>query len=90
MAKSEIVNGVLVFRPDELTDKEIVEWRRKAFAETKLYWEVLNRRKVNTKFPATEMMVTRWLFWGWVEVHVISVIRRSMTDIVQSIKRLLR
>ena len=90
MAKSEIINGVLVFRPDELTDKEIVEWRRKAFAETKLYWEVLNRRKVNTKFPAAEIMVTRWLLWGWVRVHVISVIRRSMTDIVQSIKRLLR
>lgn len=90
MTKSEIVNGVLVFRPDELTEKEIIEWRRKAFAETKLYWEVLNRKRVNTKFPVTEIMVARWVFLGWVEVHVISVIRQSMTDIVQSIKRLLR
>lgn len=89
MTKSEIVNGVLVFRPDELTEKEIIEWRRKALAETKLYWEVLNRR-VEPKSPAVEFMgFTRWLFWGWVEVHVISVIRQSMTDIVQSIKRLL-
>lgn len=90
MAKSEIVNGVLVFRPDDLTEKEIVEWRRKAFYETKLYWEVLNRR-VEPKSPAVKFMrFMRWLFWGWVEVHVISVIRRSMTDYVQSIKRLLR
>ena len=38
---SEVINGVLVFGPDDMTEEEYLAWRTKMVAETDLYWEEL-------------------------------------------------
>jgi len=45
---SEVINGVLVFRPDDLTPEEYAEWRIRTVAETNLFWERLQMGVVNT------------------------------------------
>jgi len=45
---SEVINGVLVFRPDDLIPEEYAEWRIRTVAETNLFWERLQMGVVNT------------------------------------------
>ncbi len=44
---SEVINGVLVFGPDDMTEEEYRAWRTKMIAETDLYWEVLRMKYRN-------------------------------------------
>jgi hypothetical protein len=45
--KSETINGVLVFMPDDMTDEEYLKWKRKKIAEINLYLELLDERRRN-------------------------------------------
>lgn len=59
---SEVINGVLVFRPDDLTPEEYAEWRVEAVAYTNLFWESLaikHRNKPNGCW------LLRKLRYGW-------------------------
>ena len=40
---SEVINGVLVFGPDDMTEEEYLAWRKEKIAETDLYWEELRK-----------------------------------------------
>lgn len=44
---SEVINGVLVFGPDDMTEEEYLVWRKKKVAETDLYWEELRMKYRN-------------------------------------------
>jgi hypothetical protein len=44
---SEVINGVLVFGPDDMTEEEYLAWRTKMVAETDLYWEELRMKYRN-------------------------------------------
>lgn len=44
----EVINGVLVFRPDNLTDDEYHAWRIKKVAEINFYWERVGKQRNNT------------------------------------------
>jgi hypothetical protein len=59
---SEVINGVLVFRPDDLTPEEYAEWRIKAVAETNLFWESLAVKHEN---GSTGCWLLRKLRYGW-------------------------
>lgn len=40
---SEVINGVLVFGPDDMTEEEYLNWRKEKVAETDLYWGELRK-----------------------------------------------
>ena len=44
---SEVINGVLVFGPDDMTDEEYLAWRAKKIADTNLYWKRVEERQKN-------------------------------------------
>jgi len=44
---SEVINGVLVFGPDDMTEEEYLNWRKEKVAETDLYWEELRMKYRN-------------------------------------------
>lgn len=44
---SEVINGVLVFGPDDMTEEEYLAWRDKKIAETNLFWERMEERQKN-------------------------------------------
>lgn len=44
---SEVINGVLVFGPDDMTEEEYLAWRAKKIAETNLFWERMEERQKN-------------------------------------------
>ena len=44
---SEVINGVLVFGPDDMTEEEYLAWRAKKIADTNLYWKRVEERQKN-------------------------------------------
>lgn len=44
---SEVINGVLVSGPDDMTEEEYLAWRKKKVAETDLFWEELRMKYRN-------------------------------------------
>jgi hypothetical protein len=44
---SEVINGVLVFGPDDMTEEEYLNWRKEKVAETDLFWEELRMKYRN-------------------------------------------
>lgn len=44
---SEVINGVLVFGPDDMTEEEYLTWRKEKVAETDLFWEELRMKYRN-------------------------------------------
>ena len=44
---SEVINGVLVFGPDDMTEEEYLAWRTKMVAETDLFCEELRMKYRN-------------------------------------------
>ena len=44
---SEVINGVLVFGPDDMDLEEYLAWRAKKIAETNLYWGRMEERRKN-------------------------------------------
>jgi hypothetical protein len=44
---SEVINGVLVFGPDDMTEEEYLAWRKEKVAETDLFWEELRMKYRN-------------------------------------------
>ena len=44
---SEVINGVLVFGPDDMGLEEYLAWRAKKIADTNLYWKRVEERQKN-------------------------------------------
>ena len=44
---SEVINGVLVFGPDDMNLEEYLAWRAKKIADTDLYWKRVGERQKN-------------------------------------------
>ena len=44
---SEVINGVLVFGPDDMTMEEYLTWKSIKIAETNLYWGRMEERQKN-------------------------------------------
>ena len=44
---SEVINGVLVFGPDDMDLEEYMAWRAKKIADTNLYWKRVEERQKN-------------------------------------------
>jgi hypothetical protein len=44
---SEVINGVLVFGPDDMDLEEYLAWRAKKIADTNLYWKRVEERQKN-------------------------------------------
>jgi len=59
---SEVVNGVLMFRPDDLTPEEYAKWKARAIAETNLFWEGLAIKYEN---GSNGCLLLRKLRYGW-------------------------
>lgn len=68
---SEVINGVLVFGPDDMTEEEYRVWRMKMIAETDLYWKELrimarnggNERRIMDKVRDWLRFVRNRLRW---------------------------